>query len=75
MMQRLWSEARHDLRQMRGVEQTCEAIADAASINRRTAREYGCSDRPAAVLVATTTIDAFCHEPPMIRVAAANKQS
>jgi len=56
MMKDLGCETRHDLREVRRIEQACKRIGLTG-------------------FFATTTIGRFWHEPPMIRMVVAKKQS
>jgi hypothetical protein len=77
VMKNLGRQAGHHLRKVRRVEHARQPIVDAGSVIRpRSLRRWnGLSERLSTVSFATRRIDASRHEPPMIRVAAANKQS
>ena len=78
MMKDLGTQTSDDVRKVRRVEEASKSsVHPAGVIGRRNTRgcRDGLSEGLAAVAVATTTIGAFRHELPMIRVAAANEQS
>jgi hypothetical protein len=77
VMKDLGSQAGHHLREVWRVEHARKPIVDAGGVIRpRIQRRWnGLSERLSTASFATRRFDAFRHEPPMIRGAAANKQS